>query len=279
MTRYQKLLPIIDDLLADTDALLSGGYGGVARDDADMRDDTLSIQEGGVALRAALDDVVRGDDALISAMAHDLRGMLNVVIGWTEIIVQGLNGELTPEQMAVYRRMLDSGVFLLMQIDAIINYSRANIGKLALRVAEIQPDSLIAAQFRCYDNQSPIDIILDTADAPATMHADITRCRQAIYYVVRNAADYGAEAIRVRLREVDDALCVTISDDGAGIPPEHLPHVVEPFYQINPEQSAGVGLGLTLARTFAAMQGGQFRLESSPAGTVCTLHFPLRVEF
>lgn len=278
MTKYQKLLPIIDALLADTDALLVGGYGGIARDDEDMRDDTLSIQEGGVALRSALDDVVRGDDELISTMAHDLRGMLNVVIGWAEIIVQGLNGELTPEQMTVYRRILDSGVFLLMQTDAIISYSRANIGTLGLRVQEIQPDSMIGAQFRCYDNQKPIAVTLDTSAAPSTMHADITRCRQAIYYVVRNAADYGAGEIRVRLHEADAALCVVVSDDGAGIAPEHLPHVVEPFYQINPDQSAGVGLGLTLARTFAEMQGGQFKLESSSAGTTCTLHFPLRVE-
>jgi heavy metal sensor kinase len=112
------------------------------------------------------------------------------------------------------------------------------------------------------------------------VRGDAARLRQVFFNVVDNAIKYTPEGGTVTVRTGRDArgAVVTVTDTGVGIPPEHLPHVLDRFYRVDKARSreqGGTGLGLSIAQGIVSAHGGRIELESAPGrGTTCTVALP-----
>jgi len=122
---------------------------------------------------------------------------------------------------------------------------------------------------------------LDTETPGATrVTGDPAYLRQLLGNLVDNAIKYGAggERVLVLLTRDNEQACFTVTDNGAGIPAEHLPHIWDRFYRVDAARSGrgprGSGLGLSICRTIAEAHGGTIDLTSTPAGgTTVTVRF------
>jgi heavy metal sensor kinase len=120
------------------------------------------------------------------------------------------------------------------------------------------------------------------AGGPVETRGDGARLRQVFYNLLDNAIKYTPEggAVEVGCGRKGRAAVVTVRDTGAGIPPEHLPHVFDRFYRVDKARSreqGGTGLGLSIARSIVAAHGGTIELDSTPGrGTTCTVTLPDR---
>jgi heavy metal sensor kinase len=118
------------------------------------------------------------------------------------------------------------------------------------------------------------------AGGAVEVRGDGARLREVFYNLVDNAIKYTAEGgeVEVRSGQAGREAVVTVRDTGAGIPPEHLPHVFDRFYRVDKARSreqGGTGLGLSIARSIVTAHGGAIKLESAPGhGTTCTVTLP-----
>ncbi|WP_049823060.1 sensor histidine kinase [Thermobaculum terrenum] len=114
--------------------------------------------------------------------------------------------------------------------------------------------------------------------APTQVRGDPDALRQLLLILLDNALKYTAAGgrITVGLEAGGDAAVLKVADTGIGIPPEHLPHIFERFYRVDPARSGGgSGLGLAIARWLAEAHGGGIQVESAPGrGSTFTVRLP-----
>jgi PAS domain S-box-containing protein len=221
----------------------------------------------------------------LATMSHELRTPLNAIIGFAEIIAGRLFGD-DPERYATYAADIrGSGQHLLSIIDEILDLSRIEVGNEKLDFEWVQPavliaESLLLVRHRAVNN----GVSLATEIAPDTPSAmmDRRRMRQVILNLLSNAIKFTGSGGRVQVaaRPIPGGLEISVSDNGIGIPPEHLARVFEPFHQVaahrarNPE---GTGLGLSIARRICESHGGRLVAESTVGeGTCMRVLLPVR---
>jgi signal transduction histidine kinase len=156
---------------------------------------------------------------------------------------------------------------------------RSEHGGLHLQPTDLA--ELIKEALDLFKNQPP-GIILDEACPGVRLQLDRQRVATVLKNIFENAVKYSAGAaapIRVCLQKTASQVTIRIADQGAGIPPEDLPYVFEPFYRVDKSRTrhtGGFGLGLSLCRTIMDAHQGKIEIESMPgSGTTISLVFPL----
>ena len=222
----------------------------------------------------------------LANMSHELRTPLNSIIGFSRVILKGIDGPITELQEQDLKAIHSAGQHLLGLINDILDLSRIEAGKMELNITELDLAPVITgvmATTRGLIKEKPIRLEhFIEPDLPKVM-ADETRVRQVLLNLLQNAAKFTEEGyIRVRAeRQIgpDDQLevVVSVTDTGIGIAPEDQSKLFLPFSQVDSSatrKSGGTGLGLSISRNLIEMQGGRIEMVSE-VGKGSTFSFTL----
>ena len=221
----------------------------------------------------------------LASMSHELRTPLNSVIGFSDLLLERMYGELNARQENYIRNIQASGKHLLSLINDILDLSKIEAGHMELDVATVHVPSvlqnaLMLMRERAQRQNIALSCNVDTriADIPA----DERKFKQIILNLLSNAVKFTPQGGRVDVdaRLLNGHLEVSVKDTGVGIAREYQQAVFEEFRQVGGSGSGaheGTGLGLALARRFAELHGGAIRLESEPGkGSTFTVSIPVR---
>ena len=221
----------------------------------------------------------RAKDEFLAMLSHELRNPMAAIVFACELLGRVPAGEAKSVQA---RESIKRQIARLRRlIEDLLDVASATHGKLQLQPGALEllgAARTAAGQAR---QRHPSGAAIDVSGVPVTVRADAARVEQMIGNLLDNAAKSGASAIRVTVGEGSQWGVLTVADDGAGIPPELLPRILEPVVQEPPDGPArtrgGLGLGLTLVSRLAALHGGSLvaRSEGPGKGSAFTLRLPL----
>ncbi len=227
----------------------------------------------GMAVR--LQDNERHRRGLLADVTHELRTPLTVIQGNLEGLLDGVY----PADPAHLAPIIEETRVLSRLIDDLRTLSLAESGTLTLHR---EPTDLAvlagetAAAFRPQAEAAGVTLALDVSDDLPLLDVDPVRLSEVLHNLVANALRYtparGRVTLSGRLAE-DGRVVLAVTDTGAGIAPDALPHVFDRFYKS--EESRGSGLGLAIARSLVTAHGGELTVQSTPGqGTVMTVKLP-----
>ena len=221
----------------------------------------------------------------LANMSHELRTPLNSVIGFSDLLLERMYGELNAKQENYIRNIQVSGKHLLSLINDILDLSKVEAGRMELDVATVHiPSALQNAMMLMRERAERQSIALSCNVDPriADMPADERKFKQIMLNLLSNAVKFTPQGGRVDVdaRLLNGHLEVSVRDTGVGIALENQQAVFDEFGQVDRSGSGaqeGTGLGLALARRFAELHGGTIRLESEPGrGSTFTVSIPVR---
>jgi signal transduction histidine kinase len=222
----------------------------------------------------------RNKSEFLASMSHELRTPLNGILGASELLHQGLFGDLNPKQQEYVGDIHQSGIHLLRLIDDVLDLSRIEAGQFALRREIIDAAALMqscAAVVRGLASSRDLDLIVTPPAEPVQLSVDERRITQVACNLLSNALKFspGGSAVAFKAWREGSAAVFMVEDDGPGIPPELQERIFEQFFRIASDQE-GTGLGLPLARQLVELHGGRIWLESAP-GKGSRFYFSLPV--
>ena len=220
----------------------------------------------------------------LANMSHELRTPLNAVIGFSEVILRETFGPLQNERYHAYIEDIHgSSTHLLSLINDVLDLSRLDAGVVELDEEPIDVEAVISESVRFMAKQAAaakVAVALAKGEALPRLSADRRRMRQILLNLMGNAVKFtpAGGSVSVGASRRKDGLAISVRDNGIGIASEHLPKVVERFYQIDSKlerKFEGAGLGLSLVKQFVELQGGSLEIESEVGvGTTATVLFP-----
>ena len=218
-----------------------------------------------------LRELDRLKSSFLANMSHELRTPLNSILGFTDVMLEGLDGSLTPYMQNDLSLIQKNGQHLLHLINDVLDMAKIESGKLNLVIEKFNLQEVVEEVISITSplaNEKKINIEIDmNSDHEVEVSADRTRLRQVLLNLVNNAAkftDKGKIAIRA-LREANNVL-ISVRDTGIGIPPTHLESIFQEFTQVDSSttrKAGGTGLGLPISRRLIQMHGGRLWAESS----------------
>ena len=231
----------------------------------------------------------RHKSEFLANMSHELRTPLNAIIGYSEMLQEDA-ADLGAEQFTDDLRKINAaGKHLLELINAVLDLSKIEAGKMELYlesfdVARLVQDIAAVIQPLAARNDNRLEV--RCPDAIGSMHADLTKVRQALFNLLSNACKFterGAVTLAVSRDSMDgqEWFAFAVSDTGIGMTPEQLARLFEAFTQADAATSrryGGTGLGLALSRRLCRMMGGDVTAESeADHGSTFTIRLPARV--
>jgi len=221
-------------------------------------------------LKMAAEAANKSKDEFLAAMSHDLRTPLNSIIGFSDILLEGMFGSLNEKQKAYVNNISTGGKHLLNLINDILDLSKIEAGKMEL---DCEPFCLSQAIFEIKTTIEPLaikkNILLDVKVDPqlGTICADKTRFKQILYNLTSNAIKFTPEKGRVTIEasDFDNSVQISVKDTGVGISETDMCKLFQPFSQLNScsnREYKGTGLGLALVKKFVEMHGGTIWVKS-----------------
>ncbi len=221
----------------------------------------------------------------LASMSHELRTPLNAIIGFSEVLLERMFGDLNAKQEEYLHDILTSGRNLLQLINEVLDLSKVEAGRMELELGSVYlPDVLERGLTMVRERASRHGIALGLEVDPRIelVEADEQKVRQVVFNLLSNAVKYTPNGGRmdVRTRLVEGEVQVEVRDTGIGIAPEDQERIFESFQQGAhgaTMKREGTGLGLTLSRRFVELHGGRIWVESEVgAGSTFTFALPAR---
>jgi len=219
----------------------------------------------------------------LANMSHELRTPLNAIIGFSEVLLERLFGELNAKQDDYLKDIHSSGRHLLNLINDILDLSKVEAGRMELDLATFDLPSAISnamALIRERAQRHEIALGIDVDPQLGEIIADERKLKQILLNLLSNAVKFTPQGgrIDVRGRIAGDAIEIAVEDTGIGIAAADHEAVFEEFRQVGRQYTSkqeGTGLGLALTRRFVELHGGKIRVESEPGkGSVFTFTLP-----
>jgi PAS domain S-box-containing protein len=227
----------------------------------------------------------RAKSDFIANMSHELRTPLNAVIGFTELIEQGVaRSGWKPAYAEYLTDVRESGQHLLDLINTVLDLSKIESGLLELNRTPVNLGELVRLSLALLSGMAREGGITLSADVPAEcpeIEGDYLKLKQVLINIISNAIKFTPSGGRanVALRSTATDTLITVTDTGCGIPKDHLARVGHPFVQVENSISRkfeGSGLGLSIARKLCGLHGGQLKIDSTEGkGTTVQILLPL----
>jgi GAF domain-containing protein/DNA-binding response OmpR family regulator len=219
-------------------------------------------------------EVDRLKTQFLANMSHELRTPLNSIIGFSRVILKGIDGPITDLQNQDLTAIHNAGQHLLGLINDILDISRIDAGKMELAFEEVDLRNLIqsvASTALGLIHDKPIRLTQYIPDDLPLARADPIRTRQVMLNLLSNAAKFtesGSIVIEAKLQTSPDnfpEIAISVSDTGSGIPADHFPKLFQEFSQVDASptrRTGGTGLGLSICKRLVEMHGGRIWVDS-----------------
>jgi len=224
----------------------------------------------------------RHKSEFLANMSHELRTPLNAIIGFSEVLLERIFGDVNEKQTEYLEDVLSSGKHLLGLINDILDLSKIEAGRMELdvstfSVAAAVDSGLTIVRERATRHGITVRAVLPK-DLPA-IEADERKVKQVLYNLLSNAVKFTPDGggIEVTAAREDGSVRIAVRDTGIGIAPDDQTKIFEEFRQVGRERSReGTGLGLTLTKRFVELHGGAITVQSTP-GKGSTFSFTLPI--
>jgi signal transduction histidine kinase len=233
---------------------------------------------------ARLKELDRLKSNFLATMSHELRTPLTSVIGYSEMMLEGLGGSLTAEQREYLGIIMEKGENLLQLITSILDISKIEAGRVRLVLSEVDAGQLMrdaVATVLPLARKKGLRISCEPPKIPR-IHADRDKLRQCLVNLCSNAVKFtpAGGTITVAAEPLaGERVAIHVADSGIGISEEHIEKVFDVFYQVDGSSTreyGGAGLGLAIVKSFAEAHCGQVEVRSAMgAGSVFTLTLPV----
>ncbi|HWG06084.1 MAG TPA: ATP-binding protein [Beijerinckiaceae bacterium] len=229
----------------------------------------------------ALIDAEKLRNDFVHHVSYELRSPLTNIIGFIQLLGDAAIGPLNAKQHEYAGYVLKSSAALLAIINDILDLATIDRDAMELTLGDVDIAGTIAAaaegvQDRLAESQIQLQIV--AADGIGSFQADAKRIRQILFNLLSNAIGFSASGQTVTLAAIrrGSEVVFKVSDEGRGIPPETVDRVFDRFHsQTAGSRHRGVGLGLSIVRSFVELHGGRVLIETAPGeGTTVTCIFP-----
>jgi len=222
----------------------------------------------------------------LANMSHELRTPLNSIIGLSSVLNRRLRGAIPDEEYGYLDVIERNGKHLLGLINDILDLSRIEAGREEIRRHSFSIGELIAeivAMLKPQADQKQLALVQQVSAGLPSLVSDADKCRHILQNLIDNAVKFTERGrVEISARQVDAECRVAVADTGIGIAATDLCHIFEEFRQADDSDSrrfGGTGLGLTIARKYALLLGGDITVESAPGqGSTFTLCLPLALD-
>jgi len=274
---------------------------------ASVRESFRELEDKNDKLQTAFDrlkELDRLKSNFLATVSHELRTPLTSIIGYSEMLVEGLAGEMTSEQREFVQTIRDKGEQLLQLIKGLLDLSKLESGTMSLR--KTQTDILgtlrdVAQTMTPTARKKEVELVVDVEKGLPLMWADTERLRQVFLNLTENAIKFtppqGKVTLSARMTAIEaarpedaggvvilsarrTAIEFRVSDTGIGIPEDERGRVFDAFYQVDSSstrEAGGTGLGLSIVRRLIDGHDGTVRIiDNVPKGTVFVVTIPVK---
>lgn len=247
-----------------------------------------------------LHDLDRLKSNFVATVSHELRTPLTSVIGYSEMLLEGMAGEMNEEQRSYVRTILEKGESLLSLIGQVLDLSRIESGNVVMRKEESDPNLFVrhaVSDVAPQAHKRGLNLHIDVSPQVTPIKVDADKVRRILTNLLGNAVKFtpqgGDVFVKVELREAfpvgadrfdifeperNRYLALEVRDTGIGIPEDKLEQVFDSFFQVDNSSTrefGGSGLGLSIARNFVRAHAGKISVESKLGeGTTFTVLLP-----
>jgi signal transduction histidine kinase len=222
----------------------------------------------------------------LANMSHELRTPLNAILGYTELIMDNIYGDVPEKIQEVLGRVEKSGRHLLGLINAVLDLSKIEAGRLSLSLNDYSMQEVVQTVFTAVESlaaEKNLELKVSLSPDLASGRGDQQRIAQVFMNLVGNAIKFtDAGEIRVEVADSDGSFLVSVSDTGPGLSKADQQKIFEEFHQVDSSatrKKGGTGLGLSIAKRIIEMHGGRIWVESQLGkGSTFRFTLPVRVE-
>jgi len=287
ISRDGREVPVADSCspMRDGDRRVVGAVL-VFRDDTERQTFEHALEESNAEMRratAAAEEANHAKSEFLSSMSHELRTPLNAILGFGQLLESSAP---TPAQAIRIHQILKAGWHLLNLINEILDLAVIESGKMSL---SLEPVCIIDVLDECHDmmeaqaEKRGIVMVFPKNNSSGFVRADRNRLKQIVINLLSNAIKYNRESgsVVVECRPLTPGTVrISVRDTGAGLTPEHVAQLFQPFNRLGQETGgiAGTGIGLVVTKKLAALIGGEIGLKSTPGeGSVFWVDLPTSV--
>ena len=248
--------------------------------------DLSRARQEALALRDQALEANRAKSHFLANVSHELRTPMNAIMGFSEIMRDGIFGEIQPRRYAEYvGNIHQSGGLLLSNINDLLDFSRIELDKLGWHESVFEIGSAIRTAIDTCAAGFQHDLLHFEPGGPELPRftlGDEARLTQALINIIGNAIKFSepGEPIRVRVEgRAEGGLALVVADRGCGIPPDDLAVIREPFRQVSADswstKKGGLGLGLSISSDIARRFDAALLIESEVGtGTTVSIILP-----
>jgi PAS domain S-box-containing protein len=264
------------------------GEDGEAHQVLGVATDITALKQSQEALTMARDQALeasRFKTQLLANVSHDLRTPLGGILGYTEMLQEGVYGDLSDEQREATTEIIDSAEQLLTFINSLLDQARIEAGKVSINIIPFEPTKLvdeIHSMYGVVTQAKGLELTSEIApEVSPTLSGDPNWLHQILINLVSNAIKFTEEGgVHVRISLPDEThWAMEVSDTGPGIPTEAQAYIFEAFRQVDgtvTRAHAGSGLGLSIVKQLTVLMGGEITLTSELGrGSTFTILLPL----
>ncbi|MGH7367823.1 MAG: ATP-binding protein [Candidatus Rokuibacteriota bacterium] len=246
-------------------------------------------QQAAAALRqlnTRLEQASRAKSEFLANMSHELRTPMNAILGFTELMRDGLYGEPPDELKEPLADIHTNGRHLLGLINDVLDLSKIEAGRMGLTLQEYAvPDVVdsVRVSLRSLAVERGLEFVAQVPPDLPVAYGDAKRITQCLMNLAGNALKFTRQGrVEIAVELQGDELIYRVTDTGIGIPKDELAKVFDEFRQVDgaaTREFGGTGLGLSITKRFIEMHGGRIWVESEPGeGSTFWFAVPLRVE-
>jgi PAS domain S-box-containing protein len=207
----------------------------------------------------------------LSSMSHELRSPLNAILGFAQLM-ESDSPPPTPAQSESIIQILNAGWYLLELINEVLDLATIESGKLSMSLEPVLLNDLL---LECHAMVEPLAqrrnlrMLFPRSDAPYCVNADRTRIKQVLINLLSNAIKYntpgGSVAVDCSANPATGRVRITVTDTGAGLPPEKVAQLFQPFNRLGQETGGveGTGIGLVVSKRLVELMTGGIGVEST----------------
>ncbi|MEO7032754.1 MAG: ATP-binding protein [Polyangiaceae bacterium] len=274
---------------------------------ASVRESFRELEDKNEKLQTAFDrlkELDRLKSNFLATVSHELRTPLTSIIGYSEMLVEGLAGDMTKEQHEFVQTIRDKGEQLLQLIKGLLDLSKLESGTMSLRKSQTDIRTIlldVAGTMTPTARKKDVEIVVETENGLPLMWADAERLRQVFLNLTENAIKFtppnGKVTLSAKITAIDSArpddaggvvilsarrtaVEFRVADTGIGIPESERGRVFDAFYQVDSSstrEAGGTGLGLSIVRRLIDGHDGTVHItDNSPKGTVFVVTIPVK---